>query len=69
MPIGSPGLPFRYAISDPDMSRALVADFGDVVLSPPSANIIVLGTGGQVTQLRGHHSASEIIAIAEEHGA
>ena len=63
------GFPFQYVISSPDLSRALAADFGDVVLSPPSVNVIVLGTDGQVTYLLGHHSAADIVAIAGEHGA
>jgi thiol-disulfide isomerase/thioredoxin len=61
--------PFRYAISDVALSRSLVADFGDVVLSPPSVNVIVLGTDGRVTHLLGHHSAADLVAIAIEHGA
>jgi hypothetical protein len=63
------GFPFRYAISNVDLSRALAADFGDVVLSPPSVNVIVLGTDGRVTHLTGQHSAAEIIALSAEYGA
>jgi thiol-disulfide isomerase/thioredoxin len=63
------GFPFRYAISNVDLSRALVTDFGDVVLSPPSVNVIVLGTDGRVMHLTGHHSAAEIVALAAEYGA
>ena len=61
--------PFVYVIADDDLARALVADFGDVVLSPPSVNVIVVGTDGRVTHLRGHKDASELRALAAEHGA
>jgi thiol-disulfide isomerase/thioredoxin len=63
------GFPFRYAISDAALSRSLAMHFGDVVLSPPSVNVIVLGTDGRVTHLLGHHSAADLVAIAREHGA
>ena len=63
------GFPFRYAISDAALSRSLAMHFGDVVLSPPSVNIIVLGTDGRVTHLLGHHSAADLVTIAQEHGA
>jgi thiol-disulfide isomerase/thioredoxin len=63
------GFPFTYVVADTDLARALVDDFGDVVLSPPSVNVIVVGTDGRVTQLRGHKTASEIRALAADHGA
>lgn len=63
------GFPFTYAIADADYARALVADFGDVVLSPPSVNIIVVGTAGQVSHQRGQKSVEEIHRLAAEHGA
>lgn len=63
------GFPFRYVISDTSLSRAFASEFGDVVLSPPSVNIIVLGTDGRVTHLLGHHSPEQLVAIAVEHGA
>ncbi len=62
------GFPFRYAIADRDLSRALADEFGDVVLSPPSVNLIVVGTDGVVTHLVGHHSADEIVALAAAQG-
>lgn len=61
--------PFTYAIADAGFARALVADFGEVVLSPPSVNIIVIGTDGRITALRGHKSAEELRRLAAEHGA
>lgn len=63
------GFPFTYAIADRDVSRALAADFGDVVLSPPSVNVIVIGLDGRVTHSRGHLSSAEIHALAADHGA
>jgi thiol-disulfide isomerase/thioredoxin len=63
------GFPFTYVIADTDLARALVADFGEVVLSPPSVNIIVVGGDGRITPLRGHKSVAEIRALAAEHGA
>ncbi len=62
------GFPFRYVIADRDLSRSLAEDFGDVVLSPPSVNLIIVGADGQVTHLTGHHSADELIALAADHG-
>ncbi len=61
--------PFRYVIADTTLARALVDDFGDVVLSPPSVNVIVLGTDGSVTHLLGPHDAASLVTIAVEHGA
>jgi hypothetical protein len=63
------GFPFRYVIADQALARALADRFGDVVLSPPSVNIIVVGTDGRVTHLTGHKRPEEIAAIAAEHGA
>lgn len=63
------GFPFTYVIADTGLARALVDDFGEVVLSPPSVNTIVIGTDGRVTQLSGHRSRDELVALAREHGA
>jgi hypothetical protein len=63
------GFPFTYTIADVDFARALVTDFGDVVLSPPSVNIIVIGTDGRISHLRGHKSVEEIHQLAADHGA
>jgi hypothetical protein len=63
------GFPFRYAISNAALSTALVEQFGDIVLSPPSVNVIVLGTDGRITHLRGHHSPADLVAIAVDQGA
>lgn len=61
------GFPFRYVIADNALSRSLVDQFGEVVLSPPSVNVIIVGTDGQVTHMLGHHSAAELVALATEH--
>ncbi len=61
--------PFTYSIADVAFARALVADFGEIVLSPPSVNIIVIGTDGRITALRGHKNAEELRRLAAEHGA
>lgn len=63
------GFPFTYAIADAEFARALVAEFGEIVLSPPSVNIIVIGTDGSVTALHGHRGAEELRRLAAEHGA
>jgi peroxiredoxin len=63
------GFPFTYVIADKDLARALVADLGEIVLSPPSVNVIVVGTDGGVIHLRGHKTASELRALAAENGA
>ncbi len=63
------GFPFTYAIADAAFARALVDDFGETVLSPPSVNIIVIGTDGRVTHLHGHKSAEELRRLASENGA
>jgi hypothetical protein len=64
------GFEFTYAIAGTDVSRALAADFGDLVLSPPSTPIIVVGTDGTVTLTDyGHKSVDQIVALAGAHGA
>ena len=63
------GFPFRYVISDTPLSRSLVDEFGDVILSPPPVNVIVIGTDGRVTHLLGHHSSADLVSLAIEHGA
>ncbi len=60
------GFPFRYVISDTALSRALVDSFGEVVLSPPSVNVIVIAPDGEVTHMLGHHSAAEIVQFVQE---
>lgn len=61
--------PFTYAVSNVDLSRALAAEFGDGVLSPPNVNVIVVGSDGSVDHMTGHHGPAELVAIATEAGA
>ncbi len=63
------GFPFRYSISDSLLNRSLADQFGDVVLSPPPVNVIIIGTDGRITHLLGHHSAADLVALAIDHGA
>lgn len=56
--------PFTYAVSSVDLSRALAAEFGDGVLSPPNVNVIVVRPDGSVEHMTGQHSADELVAIA-----
>ena len=63
------GFPFTYTIADAEFARSLVAEFGEIVLSPPSVNIIVIGTDGRITHLQGHKSADELGRLAAEYGA
>lgn len=60
--------PFSYAVSNVELSRALAAEFGDGVLSPPNVNVIVVGTDGTVQHMTGHHEADELVAIATAAG-
>ena len=61
------GFPFRYVVADSALSRAFADQFGDVVLSPPSVNVVILGTDGRITHLLGHHDAAELVALAIDH--
>jgi len=64
------GFEFTYAIAGPDVSRALADDFGDLVLSPPSTPIVVVGTDGTVTLTDyGPKSVDQIVELAAAHGA
>jgi hypothetical protein len=64
------GFTGTYAIAGRDVSRALAADFGDQVLSPPSTPMVVIGTDGRVTLTPyGHKGVDEIVALARDHGA
>jgi hypothetical protein len=57
--------PFTFAVSSIDLSRALAAEFGDGVLSPPNVNVIVVAADGSVNHMTGQHSADELVAIAD----
>ena len=55
--------PFSYAVSTVDLSRALAAEFGDGVLSPPNVNVIMVRPDGAVNHMTGQHSADELVAL------
>lgn len=63
------GFPHRYAIATPDVARALAAEFGDLVLSPPSVPIVIIGADGSVEASFGHQSVARIREIAAARGA
>lgn len=64
------GFSGRYAVASSDVARALAAEFGDLILNPPSTPIVMIGTDGRVTLTRfGQKSADDIVDLAREHGA
>lgn len=64
------GYGFDYVLADVTLARALAADFGDGVLSPPSTPIVVIGTDGTVALTEsGHKSVERILELAAAHGA
>ena len=64
------GFDHTYVLAGPDLSRALVDDFGPTVISPPSTPLIVVGIDGTVSLTDyGHKSVDDIIALAVAHGA
>jgi len=64
------GFDFRFAVATKDIATALAADFGNLVLSPPSTPIIVIAPDGSVELTDfGHKSVDEIIALAKARGA
>jgi len=64
------GFDWPFVVAGPDLARALAAEFGDQVLSPPSTPIVVIGTDGRVTLTEfGHKSIDRIVQLAREYGA
>jgi len=64
------GFDWPFVVAGPDLARALAAEFGDQVLSPPSTPIVVIGTDGRVTLTEfGHKSVDRIVQLAIEYGA
>jgi thiol-disulfide isomerase/thioredoxin len=64
------GFDWPFVVAGPDLARALAAEFGDQVLSPPSTPIVVIGTDGRVTLTEfGHKSVDRIVQLATEYGA
>jgi len=64
------GFPFVYAVAPLEYSRAIAAEFGDLVLAPPTTPVWVIGKDGRVTFTpSGVKSADELVALARQHGA
>lgn len=64
------GFDFSFAVASKEIASALASEFGDLVLSPPSTPIIVIGPDGSVELTDfGHKSVDEIIELARARGA
>jgi hypothetical protein len=64
------GFSGRYVVASTELARALVADFGDQVLNPPSTPMVVVGTDGTVTLTPfGKKSADDLRTLLSQHGA
>lgn len=64
------GFTGRYVVASRDMARALVDEFGDLIVNPPSAPMVVIGVDGTVTLAPfGTKSSTEIVELARAHGA
>jgi cytochrome oxidase Cu insertion factor (SCO1/SenC/PrrC family) len=64
----SKGFDWRYAVAPPPMTRALVAEFGSVVTSPPSAPVVRRCPDGRAALVegRGVKSADALASALEE---
>ena len=64
------GHPFRWAIAPAELSRALEADFGTIVLNPVPTPLILIGTDGRITLTDfGLKDAGTLVDLARQHGA
>jgi thiol-disulfide isomerase/thioredoxin len=64
------GFTGRYVVASTELARALVADFGDQVLNPPSTPMVVVGADGTVTLTPfGKKSADDMRTLLSQHGA
>jgi len=64
------GHPFRWAIAPAELSRALEADFGTIVLNPVPTPLILIGTDGRITLTEfGLKDAGTLVDLARQHGA
>ncbi len=62
------GFDWRFAVASPEVSRSLVATFGDQILSPPSTPLVILDADGQVVEQHiGITGARALVALFEEH--
>ncbi len=62
------GFDWTFAIAPPEVSRSLAAEFGDLVLSPPSTPLIVLDREGRVVSTGfGHKGSADLVATLEQY--
>jgi cytochrome oxidase Cu insertion factor (SCO1/SenC/PrrC family) len=62
------GFDWTFAVAPKELSRALAAEFGDQVLSPPSVPFILVGADGSVIEQQfGGRGADELAALLTEH--
>ena len=62
------GFDWRFAVASPEVSRSLVATFGDQILSPPSTPLVILDPEGRVVEQHiGVTGARALVALFEEH--
>lgn len=63
------GFTGRYVVASSELARAIVAEFGDQMLSAPSTPIVVIGADGTVTLTPfGKKSADVLRALLDQHG-
>lgn len=62
------GFGWRFVVASPDVSRSLVATFGEQILSPPATPLVVLDPSGEVVAQRiGITLGGELLDLFEEH--
>lgn len=62
------GFDWRFVVASPEVSRSLVATFGDQILSPPATPLVVLDpSGAVVAQHIGITGGSRLVALFKEH--
>lgn len=63
------GFTGRYVVASSELARAIVADFGDRMLSAPSTPIVLIGSDGTVTLTPfGMKSADDLRTLLDQHG-
>lgn len=64
------GFTGRYVVASSELARAIVAEFGDRMLSAPSTPLVMIGTDGTVTLTPfGKKSADDLRTLLDQHGA
>ena len=62
------GFDWTFTVASKDVARALAAEFGDQVLSPPSTPLILIGPDGAVIETHiGIRRADELEALFRQH--